>query len=106
MSLLIKRIQNFVHIMCNPKSTLFNPEDISNIPFVFTHGDYEPRNFLVDKDTLKITGLLDFEFSGSFPVDDDWFAGMGWMGGSTRGEDVFVGEGMHVEDAYGNYSFL
>jgi aminoglycoside phosphotransferase (APT) family kinase protein len=37
---------------------------------VFTHADMSPRNILVDKNTLQITGVLDWECAGWYP--DYW----------------------------------
>jgi len=41
-----------------------------NPPIVFFHGDFSLRNMLVEGTTL--TALLDWEWSGAFPVDNDW----------------------------------
>lgn len=88
MTELIARIEKFVDVMCDPRRTKFG-EDVTNVSIVFTHGDFEPRNMLVDEDTLEITGLVDFEFSGAFPEDDDWMAGFQWIGATTSEEEAF-----------------
>ncbi|KAG2176093.1 hypothetical protein INT44_000572 [Umbelopsis vinacea] len=47
---------------------------------VFTHGDLNERNIMVTRvqegemTTLKIVGLLDFEWSGMFPCTEEYFA--------------------------------
>ena len=40
----------------------------------FTHNDFAPRNILVQEDggMLKVTGILDFEFAGYFPAEDEF----------------------------------
>ncbi|KAL9485217.1 hypothetical protein ACSS6W_004006 [Trichoderma asperelloides] len=40
--------------------------------FLFTHYDLSPRNVLVSEDHTKITGIIDFEFSGVFPELDEF----------------------------------
>ncbi|KAL2844502.1 hypothetical protein BJY01DRAFT_214929 [Aspergillus pseudoustus] len=40
--------------------------------FIFTHYDLSPRNVLISADHLKITGIIDFEFSGFFPELDEF----------------------------------
>ncbi|PTB46164.1 uncharacterized protein TrAFT101_004359 [Trichoderma asperellum] len=40
--------------------------------FLFTHYDLSPRNVLVSADHTKITGIIDFEFSGFFPELDEF----------------------------------
>lgn len=40
--------------------------------FVFTHTDLAPRNILVSGDPPRITGILDFEFSGFFPLVEEY----------------------------------
>ncbi|KAF9483162.1 hypothetical protein BDN70DRAFT_852222 [Pholiota conissans] len=37
--------------------------------FVFCHNDLSQSNVLVDADTFKITAILDWEYSGFFPVE-------------------------------------
>ncbi|GAM86715.1 hypothetical protein ANO11243_047340 [Dothideomycetidae sp. 11243] len=47
--------------------------------FVFCHNDYAQQNILVDPDTLKITGILDWEYAGFFPrwFDRPWYKRFG-----------------------------
>jgi hypothetical protein len=40
--------------------------------FVLTHYDLSPRNILVSGSPIRITGLVDFEFSGFFPPLDEF----------------------------------
>ncbi|KAM0326312.1 hypothetical protein ACHAQA_006911 [Verticillium albo-atrum] len=40
--------------------------------FVFTHLDISPRNVLVSGKPPKITGIVDFEFSGFFPASEEF----------------------------------
>ncbi|KAE8423732.1 hypothetical protein BDV36DRAFT_289831 [Aspergillus pseudocaelatus] len=40
--------------------------------FLFTHYDLSPRNILMSADHMKITGVIDFEFSGFFPELDEF----------------------------------
>lgn len=40
--------------------------------FIFTHYDISPRNILVSTNPLRITGIVDFEFSGYFPEMDEF----------------------------------
>ena len=40
--------------------------------FVFTHFDLSPRNVLVSGTPPRVTGLVDFEFSGFFPEVDEF----------------------------------
>ena len=35
--------------------------------FVFTHGDLNPSNLIIDPDTLKVKAVVDWEHSGYFP---------------------------------------
>ncbi|KAF9985608.1 hypothetical protein BGZ65_010380, partial [Modicella reniformis] len=51
----------------------------------FLHGDFESRNMLVVG--TKIVGLLDFEFAGGFPSEQEWCAGFEWL--MARAEDPF-----------------
>ncbi|KAF9357106.1 hypothetical protein BGX34_009599 [Mortierella sp. NVP85] len=54
-------------------------------PISFTHGDFESRNILVVGH--KVVGLLDFEFAGGFPSEQEWCAGFEWL--FARAEDPF-----------------
>ncbi|CAI7564622.1 unnamed protein product [Penicillium pancosmium] len=40
--------------------------------FLFTHYDLSPRNVLISADHTKISGIIDFEFSGFFPELDEF----------------------------------
>ncbi|KAB8220149.1 hypothetical protein BDV33DRAFT_172594 [Aspergillus novoparasiticus] len=40
--------------------------------FLFTHYDLSPRNVLMSADHTRITGVIDFEFSGFFPELDEF----------------------------------
>ena len=40
--------------------------------FIFTHFDLSPRNTLVSGSPPRITGIVDFEFSGFFPPSDEF----------------------------------
>lgn len=89
----IERIERFIHAFTNIDTI---PESICkkalvNVPFVVTHGDFEPRNILVDTNTVKVTGILDWEFSGSYPVDEEWFSGLTFLDANTA-ESVVSGE--------------
>ncbi|KAG0242945.1 hypothetical protein BGW41_003110 [Actinomortierella wolfii] len=54
-------------------------------PVRFMHGDFESRNMLVDGTML--TGLLDFEFAGAFPAEQEWCQSLEWL--FARAEDPF-----------------
>ncbi|KAG0232840.1 hypothetical protein BGW42_007849 [Actinomortierella wolfii] len=54
-------------------------------PIRFMHGDFESRNMLVDG--TKLTGLLDFEFAGAFPAEQEWCQSLKWL--FARAEDPF-----------------
>jgi hypothetical protein len=48
-------------------------EDSTPRNFTFTHYDFSPRNVLVSESSpLHITGLLDFEFAGFFPEEEEF----------------------------------
>jgi len=59
---------------------LDSDDTIPNEPnFVFTHGDLDVQNILVEPSSLgsktwKITALLDWEWSGMFPAEEEYFA--------------------------------
>ena len=50
---------------------LFEPRD-DDSDIVLSHLDLHPGNILVDRDTLKITAILDWEKSGTMPWWLDW----------------------------------
>jgi aminoglycoside phosphotransferase (APT) family kinase protein len=48
----------------------------SNLPFVFSHGDLDSQNILISIDDLespRITGIVDWEWAGSFPCSEEYF---------------------------------
>ena len=54
-----------------PKLSLFHTSCAS--PFTFTHYDFSPRNILVSsEDPSQVTGILDFEFAGFFPEEEEF----------------------------------
>lgn len=85
----LQRIQDFVEFMADPYRTPLS-ETVCRPHFVFTHGDFEPRNILVDGTT--VSGVLDFEFSGSYPIDNEWYDGFNDFGATTSSWSVFDGE--------------
>ncbi|CAF0845321.1 unnamed protein product [Adineta ricciae] len=47
-----------------------------HLPFVFSHGDLDFHNILVcmdDPDSPRITGIVDWEWAGSFPCSEEYF---------------------------------
>lgn len=62
--------------------------DLGGGDFVFCHNDLGQHNVLVDPATLKITAILDWEFSGFWPA---WFERPFWMRagacGALEGEE-------------------
>ena len=45
----------------------------SGAPFIFTHYDLSPRNILVAEGLpLTLTGIVDFEFAGFFPAEEEF----------------------------------
>jgi len=50
--------------------------------FVLTHGDLNATNILVaelSNGDVKISGIVDWEFSGSFPEEYEFENGFGWL---------------------------
>jgi hypothetical protein len=52
---------------------------VDDTSFVFTHGDLDAQNILVEyndisSDTPTITAILDWEWSGMFPAEEEYFA--------------------------------
>ena len=48
-----------------------------NVPFVFSHGDLAKQNIMIsmdDPEAPRITGILDWEWAGSFPCSDEYFS--------------------------------
>ncbi|UJR10260.1 hypothetical protein I4U23_014470 [Adineta vaga] len=46
------------------------------LPFVFSHGDLDSQNILIsmsDPNCPRITGIVDWEWSGSFPCSEEYF---------------------------------
>ena len=64
---LVPIVRNFIDHTLS-KLSLFRGEPHRAI---FTHNDLSPRNILVSKSGI-ITGILDFEFAGFFPVEEDF----------------------------------
>jgi aminoglycoside phosphotransferase (APT) family kinase protein len=47
-----------------------------NLPFVFSHGDLDIQNILIsidDPESPRITGIVDWEWAGSFPCSEEYF---------------------------------
>ena len=47
-----------------------------NLPFVFSHGDLDYQNILIsmdDPESPRITGIVDWEWAGSFPCSEEYF---------------------------------
>ena len=50
--------------------------NFDNLPLVFSHGDLDWQNILISTDDLdapRITGIVDWEWSGSFPCSEEYF---------------------------------
>ncbi|CAF3715458.1 unnamed protein product [Rotaria sp. Silwood1] len=48
----------------------------TNLPFVFSHGDLDIQNILIsidDPESPHITGIVDWEWAGSFPCSEEYF---------------------------------
>jgi aminoglycoside phosphotransferase (APT) family kinase protein len=48
----------------------------TNLPFVFSHGDLDYQNILIsmdDPELPRITGIVDWEWAGSFPCSEEYF---------------------------------
>jgi len=84
----LARIEKFIQVMTDVNTTLLLPEVYTNVPMTFCHGDFHPWNMLVD-DHGNLSGLLDFEFSASMPIDYNWFHGMEFLGANTSARQVF-----------------
>ena len=103
-----------------PKLTLDGNSSKDGIPtdqFVFTHYDLSPRNILISGQSPRITGIVDFEFSGFFsPLEEflndyvgnrgDWpkeiynayLAGLEQNGVATPAKSI---ASLHWKQAYG-----
>lgn len=71
-------------------------------PPTWTHGDYGPQNLLYDSATLKVTGVLDWEFARlGDPVDDlawaEWIVRMHHAGAAASLGHIFQGWGEQPE---------
>ncbi|CAF3290859.1 unnamed protein product [Rotaria sp. Silwood2] len=48
----------------------------TNLPFLFSHGDLDTQNILIsmdDPESPHITGIVDWEWAGSFPCSEEYF---------------------------------
>ncbi|PNY19960.1 Uncharacterized protein TCAP_07434 [Tolypocladium capitatum] len=50
-----------------PKGTVWSAADVSGIELVFCHCDLSQSNIIVDPATLKIEGIIDWEYGGYWP---------------------------------------
>ena len=75
------------------KTTLQNLHLVSHhSPPTFTHYDFSPRNVLISTSpTISVTGILDFEFAGFFPHEEEF------------ANDAINNEGDWPADAYEIY---
>ncbi|CAL8118916.1 unnamed protein product [Orchesella dallaii] len=97
----LERIENFVAAFNNLESVPESMrEAVVDVPFVFTHGDLEPQNILVDEETMKVTGIIDWEFSGASPVDEDWFCSFAFAGSDTSVWRVFNEDPSNGDDCF------
>ena len=46
-----------------------------NSDYVFQHGDLSDRNIIIDKETLQVMALIDWEYAGYFPKGMDYWTG-------------------------------
>jgi len=83
----LARIEKFIQVMTDVNTTLLPPEVYTNVPMTFCHRDFHPWNMLVD-DRGNLSGLLDFEFSASMPIDHNWFHGLKFLGANTAAWQV------------------
>jgi len=82
------RINKFIEVMTDEDRTRLNPEVYTNVPFTFYHGDFHSWNILVDEN-FDLSGLLDFEFSGALPIDNNYFDGFKFLGPNAPGWQIF-----------------
>ncbi|KAJ5739767.1 hypothetical protein N7533_012551 [Penicillium manginii] len=64
---LIPQIKEFIALQL-PQLGISNEKS----RFLFTHYDLSPRNVLISANHTKISGIIDFEFSGFFPELDEF----------------------------------
>jgi len=53
-----------------------------NLPFVFSHGDLDCQNILISIDDIespRITGIVDWEWAGSFPCSEEYFTSFNYF---------------------------
>lgn len=53
-----------------------------NLPFVFSHGDLHIQNILIsvdDPDAPRVTGIVDWEWSGSLPCSEEYFVSFNYF---------------------------
>jgi len=60
------------------------------IPIVMFHGDFAFRNMLVDSG--KLTGIIDWEWAGAFPVDHEWSSGDIFFDDATEEDKALINE--------------
>ncbi|KAJ3540928.1 hypothetical protein NM208_g4842 [Fusarium decemcellulare] len=68
---LIEPIQGFIRDTL-PQLDLGSGRDMDPNEFVFTHYDLSPRNILISGHPPRVTGIVDFEFSGFFPAVEEF----------------------------------
>lgn len=73
------RLNTFSHLPCFQNLNLTKHEQQPGS--IFTHQDLSPRNILISESETSshpiITGLLDFEFSGFFPPEEEYLTCLG-----------------------------
>ena len=55
---------------------------LENVPLVFSHGDLHVQNILIsmnDPETPRITGIVDWEWAGSFPCSEEYFTSFNYF---------------------------
>jgi len=61
---------------------------LEDIPIVMFHGDFAFRNILVDN--TRLAGLVDWEYSGAFPIDIDWYNGWDIMRDGSEEDKILI----------------